>query len=293
MLSLDRFIFAPTVVKTGQTVMLYDDFLNSVEQIGAIDALETEGTPLSEIAKRIGDDTHQAGNADDISEFAGRQCYRSFSKGRGNEDYIENILTQQHGSVMEHASLVFQVAGVSRSLTHELIRHRVGTGYSQESQRYVNADAADVRFVVPPVTVDLLEGMSDEEILREPEFVEFAQDCARALDSYVRYQKRLHDRLSAKGLSGTALKKKVNEAARAHLPNAAETRLIFTCNMRALRHIILLRGGDGADMEIRRFANHLLAEAADYAPNIFRDVMPIVDGDEFGIATLKSLYGAV
>jgi thymidylate synthase (FAD) len=66
-----------------------------------------------------------------------------------------------HGSVFEHASIVFQVAGVSRSLTHELIRHRVGTAYSQESQRYV--DAKDIRFVVPPLLVNAYDPEASEE----------------------------------------------------------------------------------------------------------------------------------
>src|SRR5580700_8144101 len=88
--------------------------------------------------------------AEVLNEVAGRTCYMSFGKGRkSNREYLDNILTSKHGSVLEHAVWCLLFTGVSRALTHELVRHRAGFGYSQLSQRYV--DESDARYVVPPL----------------------------------------------------------------------------------------------------------------------------------------------
>ena len=93
-------------------------------------------------------DAPAAGEA--LAEIAGRVCYMSFGKGRkSNREYLENILASKHGSVLEHAVWCLLITGVSRALTHELVRHRAGFGYSQLSQRYV--DESDARYVVPPL----------------------------------------------------------------------------------------------------------------------------------------------
>src|ERR1700674_2777309 len=92
-------------------------------------------------------DTEVAG--EHLTEVAGRLCYMSFAKPRpgGNQAYLEHILEVGHGSVLEHAVYNFIVTGVSRSFTHELVRHRAGFGYSQLSQRFV--DESDCQFVEP------------------------------------------------------------------------------------------------------------------------------------------------
>ncbi|MGH9435149.1 MAG: FAD-dependent thymidylate synthase, partial [Terriglobia bacterium] len=88
--------------------------------------------------------------AEILNEVAGRTCYMSFGKGRkSNREYLENILSSKHGSVLEHATWSFLITGVSRSLTHELVRHRAGFSFSQLSQRYV--DEGEARYVVPPL----------------------------------------------------------------------------------------------------------------------------------------------
>src|SRR5438094_7565022 len=83
--------------------------------------------------------------AEYLSEVAGRVCYMSFAKPRpgGNKVYLEHILEVGHGSVLEHAVWNFIFTGISRSLTHELVRHRAGWGYSQLSQRYVDESVAE------------------------------------------------------------------------------------------------------------------------------------------------------
>ena len=88
-----------------------------------------------------------------LAEFAGRLCYMSQRNpaSRTTRDYLENIKKQGHGSVLEHANYSLLLEGVSRSLTHELVRHRAGFAFSQLSQRYV--DESDANFVVPPAII--------------------------------------------------------------------------------------------------------------------------------------------
>lgn len=260
-------------------MLTFGQMEETVEAIGQVDNAEKEETPLGSMMGRILESGF--GNGDDIAEYAGRQCYRSFDKGRSPEDYINNILEQGHGSVLEHASIVFQIAGVSRNLTHELIRHRVGTAYSQESQRYV--DAREMRFVIPPLLLQMLgEDLSPEALFSNSNFIEFHDSCEAALRAYVRAQARYEIYLKGLGFKGHELKKRVNEAARSELPGASETRLVFTVNMRELRHILTLRGGVAADLEIRRFAFELLPHAKTYAPLIFADMAH--RADELGLA---------
>jgi thymidylate synthase (FAD) len=108
-----------------------------------------------ELARFLNDEgliftTDALASAEVLAEIAGRTCYMSFGKGRKtNKEYLENILTSKHGSVLEHAVWCLLITGVSRSLTHELVRHRAGFGYSQLSQRYV--DESEARYVVPPL----------------------------------------------------------------------------------------------------------------------------------------------
>src|ERR1700741_1525296 len=99
---------------------------------------------------------HWLGDSTDgerLAEFAGRLCYMSQKNpaNRTTSEYLENIKKQAHGSVLEHANYSLLLEGVSRSLTHELVRHRAGFAYSQLSQRYVDESVAD--FVVPPAII--------------------------------------------------------------------------------------------------------------------------------------------
>src|SRR3982751_4659879 len=110
----------------------------------------------------IGDST----DGEPLAEFAGRVCYMSQHNPtkRQKREYLENIKKQGHGSVLEHANYSLLLEGVSRSLTHELVRHRAGFAYSQLSQRYV--DESNASFVVPPAIIgdETLEKMWKDEI---------------------------------------------------------------------------------------------------------------------------------
>lgn len=299
MLDFERLVFAPGVAMIGNTTFINAGLEDAVELSGATDAAEKEGTPLNNLLARVMGDEQgrfepgngRGGNGDDLAEFAGRQCYRSWGKGRSNREYIENVQAMGHGSVFEHASIVFQIAGVSRSLTHELIRHRVGTAYSQESQRYV--DAKDIRFVVPPLLANAYDPEASESVAWRL-MMKFRDSCQRSLDDYIEIQpmlKELAEQSHAAAIAGntkvaTAAQKRANEAARSVLPNATETRLVFTVNLRQMYHVVLLRGGEPADLEIRRFVVALLDTARDYAPNFFRDVQLYYGADS--IEALRS-----
>ncbi|MEC8913057.1 MAG: FAD-dependent thymidylate synthase, partial [Chloroflexota bacterium] len=105
---------------------------------------EEENVPPIPDSVRAGDDESAA-----VIEISARMCYMSFGRGRRDiTDFINNLLSSKDGSVFEHVNYGFIVTGVSRSLTHELVRHRAGFAYSQRSQRYV--DETEGTFVVPP-----------------------------------------------------------------------------------------------------------------------------------------------
>ncbi len=196
--------------------------------------------------------------AEQLCEMAGRLCYLSFGKGRkSNAEYMGNIIDSAHGSVLEHAVWNFVIVGVSRSFTHELVRHRAGFGYSQLSQRYVDETAAD--FIEPDCIAD------------DPELHAVWLESVR--QSHAAYV-RLVDGLSLKFADEpdrTLRRKLARQAARSVLPNATETKIFVTANARALRHFIEARANEHAEVEIRRVAVMILRLLQAEAPNIFGD----------------------
>jgi thymidylate synthase (FAD) len=208
-----------------------------------------------------------------LAEFAGRACYQSWSKPNPatatNETYLAHILEVGHLSVLEHGVVTFYLTGVSRSLTHELIRHR-HFSYSQLSQRYVAEPGAEI--VEPAVIAD------DPELHKR--FVEATQASARAYDDLLT---GLEERLAARGDGDASLlRKQARQAARAVLPNATETRVVVTGNYRAWRHFIATRATEHADIEIRQVAIACLRQLRKVAPHVFGDFMitPLPDGSE-------------
>ena len=204
-----------------------------------------------------------------LAEAAGRLCYLSFGKGRkDNREYLANIIESKHGSVLEHAVWNFIIAGVSRSFTHELVRHRAGFGYSQLSQRYVDESMAN--FVEPDVIAE------DEGLhalwLRAVEASH--RTYVELVEGLTEKYKDLPDR--------TQRRKLARQAARSVLPNATETMIFVTANARALRHFIELRGSEWADVEIRKVALKLLEIMQHEAPSMFGDyeVVALPDGTQ-------------
>lgn len=203
-------------------------------------------------------------NSDDpsvelVSEFGGRICYMSFGKGRPSKEYHEHILEVGHGSVLEHGVWNFAIWGVSRALTHELIRHRAGSAVSQLSQRYVDESLAE--YVIAPL-------FQHESVIEE-----YQEDLLKVHELYLKWQNKAVSLIDKHHphLQGTDKRKNARQAARYFLPNATETKLLFSVNTRALRHIIELRGSEHADVEIRNLAIELYNIAVKKAPNLFFD----------------------
>jgi thymidylate synthase (FAD) len=194
-----------------------------------------------------------------LSEFAGRLCYMSQKNpaSRPTREYLENIKKQGHGSVLEHANYSLLLEGVSRSLTHELVRHRAGFAYSQLSQRYV--DESEANFVMPPAII------GDEALESR-----WREQMERAQQSYVALVESLMQRYAWVG-DKIHRRKMAREAARGVLPNSTETKIVVTGNARAWRTLLELRTSEGAELEIRRCAVEILRVLQGEAPGFFSD----------------------
>jgi len=214
-----------------------------------------------------------------LTEFAGRACYQSWSKPNPktatNAAYLRHIIDVGHFSVLEHASVSFYITGVSRSCTHELIRHR-HFSYSQLSQRFV--PERDSQVVLPP-------GIEDDPELQRLFFA--AVDASR--DAYAALLAKLEAKFADEP-NAVLRRKQARQAARAVLPNATETRIVVSGNYRAWRHFIAMRASEHADVEIRRLAIACLRELADLAPAVFADfeISTLADGSEVATSPLAT-----
>ncbi len=211
-----------------------------------------------------------------LCKIAGQTCYMSFGPKRSmNEQakrYFDNLKSSGHGSVFEHANYSLLFYGISRSVTHELIRHRAGFGFSQLSQRYVGGRT--LRFVERP------EYQNDELL-----HTQFLQRIERAADEYATLTNRLLEMQNAgvnilSAEAKTDLLKKVRQSARSVLPNETETVIVVTGNVRAWRHFIEERASTHAEVEIRELGvrTFLCLQQAD--PVLFDDytIEQLADG---------------
>ncbi|MGY1847819.1 MULTISPECIES: FAD-dependent thymidylate synthase [unclassified Blastococcus] len=206
-----------------------------------------------------------------LAEFAGRACYQAWDKPNPttatNAGYLRHILEVGHLSVLEHGTVSMYLTGVSRSLTHELVRHRQFS-YSQLSQRYVPEDGAAV--VEPAV------------IAEDPELhARFLAATEAAVAAYGALLQGLEERV-ADAPSATLRRRQARQAARAVLPNATETRIVVTGNYRAWRHFVAVRASEHADVELRELAIACLRELQRVAANVFGDfrISRLGDGTE-------------
>jgi thymidylate synthase (FAD) len=181
------------------------------------------------------------GKAEELLEHAGRICYRSEGRGEPGK-FIRARVREGHESIIEHASASFEISGISRACSHQLVRHRLAS-YSQESQRYV--DMAEPAWALPP---DVLE---DEGAMAVWE--EFADEVKEAYQA-----------LRERGMR--------KEDARFVLPNAAATRLIVTMNFRELLHFFRIRISRAAQWEIRDVGVRMLELVYPHAPSVFGDL---------------------
>lgn len=200
--------------------------------------------------------SHSMSDADRLAHFAGRSCYQSWHMPNPDTStdtgYLANILNQGHYSVLEHASVTFYVEGVSRNMTHELIRHR-HLSYSELSQRYINME--DAIITIPPA-IDALDN-----------WMEPVGKLGRTMSDAISRYNDVVEVLESEGVKG----KKAREAARALLPGGTETKIVVTGNHRAWRDMLHKRYSTHADAEIREFATLILEELRKIAPGTYQD----------------------
>lgn len=207
---------------------------------------------------------------DRLVEFEGRLCYKSWEPGlnpnvqRIREDsarYLSNIIESGHGSVLEHATINFVLSDVSRVFTHELVRHRVGTAFSQESMRFVRLDrTAKIRatpYLPDPAREDLMERVN--ALLEEIERV----SALLGLDN---------------PSTNFETKKRITSDLRSFIPMGVLTEIGFSANIRTLRHVIEARTNPGAEQEIRELFGLIAEKCIEFAPHLFADFEHQEDG---------------
>jgi len=260
----NKLISKPTVRLVSRPVLEPDQILSF---------LKDESKTWTELENKLSQGIDLADtDGDIIPEIAGRICYMSFGKGRSHDEYIKHIISVGHESVFEHSYYNFMISGISRSLTHELVRHRIGVSYSQLSQRYV--DESDTAFVVPPGINDLQTTNPDLYYKWVRFMHETREFYAELVDGLAENYKDIEDK--------TEKRKKARQAARSVLPNATETKIYFGANIRSLRHIILMRAHPAADLEIRNLFVEIFRIMQNVAPSCFSDmsIITLDDGTE-------------
>lgn len=209
--------------------------------------------------------------AEKIPEVMGRLCYRSWAPGlnpnvtrvrEGNDVYLKNVIASQHGSVLEHTSVNFIFHDVSRVVTHELVRHRVGTGISQESLRYVRLD--ELRAWVPQCFAD----------------DEWASNKFEEVFEYLeKVQLELAEHFKIDEIKDFATKKKLTSAFRRLAPIGLATSIGWSANIRTLRFVLQQRTSRHAEEEIRLVFDEVGRLMLDRFPNLFADFQrEVVDG---------------
>ncbi|KAH0543596.1 hypothetical protein GP486_008564, partial [Trichoglossum hirsutum] len=225
-----------------------------------------------------------------LTEVAGRLCYKAFGVGlnpnitrvrEGNMQYVNNLLDQLHGSVLEHSSVSFALLNVSRILTHELVRHRVGIAFSQESQRFVRLDRFSVW--VPDLTPSLgalwdhehsgntdTEARDDWIANRQAMFLEAVESISETAKANIAHLVEQWG-IDANGVP-FHIKKGLTSALRRFVPGGVQTHIIVSANHRTWRHNLNVRTAPGAEQEIVECFD-LIGEilVADY-PAIYQDV---------------------
>jgi len=207
----------------------------------------------------------------DLAEFAGRMCYRSWKPGLNpnvrrvrtdQQEYLQNILRSGHGSVLEHANYTFILQNVSRVLTHEWVRHRAGTAVSQESLRFVRLRSIPLCL---PAWVT-----SDSELMNK------VRDVVTQLEEF---QLWMTDKFGI-DQPGTSfhVKKTFTSFMRRFAPEGVATSLVWTANIRTIRHVIEVRTDVAAEEEIRAVAGQIGAIMREECPALFSDYIVADNG---------------
>jgi len=248
---------APTVHLIARPQLDLDGMRDYLADVGGESWLE----------RRLGEED-QASPGEMLVEFGGRACYRSWEPGLNPNvtrvrtdrmEYFSNILRSAHGSVLEHANYSFALRNVSRVFTHELVRHRAGSAFSQESLRYVRL--TEIGFRVPPA----LEPVRDQVISIVEQLEEFQVSAAAEL------------KIDEEGLP-FHVKKEITSALRRLAPIGLSTDIMWTANARTLRHVIEMRTAEGAEEELRLVFDQVARIMQAEAPGLFQDFAKQDDG---------------
>lgn len=256
-------IVIPKVYKIAETKLNDDSVLAWLTDIGGEECL----------AHVTGDDKEK------LIELAGRRCYKSYKAGlnpnvtRVRTDstvYHENVLDSKHGSILEHCTVSFAIENVSRVVTHELVRHRAGAAYSQESLRFVRL--TDINMFMPKI----LSNFGAKKANAAMVVVLKAIKDAETIQS--KFAKIFEEELAA----NFEVKKKLTSAFRRFAPEGLATGIVTTYNFRELRHIITVRTSRHAEEEIRHVCGQMAEILIQDYPKDF--------GDFSKVDTLDGLY---
>jgi len=197
----------------------------------------------------------------ELVEVAGRLCYMSFGSRQSPKDngtYVKNLISMGHESVLEHISWTFLVTGISRAFSHQLVRHRVGVAFSQLSQQYHDETAATA---VEPVELAAFPQLREQW--------KHSLDAAKLV--YCKLLEELDKEKNLLPLQRREQLRAIRSIARSVLPNSTETKIVFTANARAIRHILEVRGNIPGDSEMRLFSVNLFQQVVRDAPELFGD----------------------
>ena len=246
-------------------------------RLWSMDSEGAEGVPATDLSRYLRSigvwdwTTDAESDGAKLIEVAGRLCYKSFAPGlnanvkkvrQGNARYLRNLISSGHGSVMEHVSITFLFQDVSRVFTHELVRHRAGVAISQESMRYVRLD--ELMMYLPSVIRD------------NPRVLSAAAQLVQRMEEFQRFAAAEY------GLDDSAdfaYKKHVTSALRRFAPIGVATNIVWTANLRALRHVIEMRTSKAAEEEIRLVFDQVADIARTMYPTVFQDYERNADGE--------------
>jgi thymidylate synthase (FAD) len=247
----------PETYWIGSTVVDFEEIKRYLEDTDQETFLEEV-----EQAKREG-----LNDGEILCSFYAKACYaaltteknKNISRVRSIHDNVLGTIASGHGSVFEHCNLNFMIHNCSRVFTHELVRHRVGTAFSQTSGRYVRADKIDMVY-------DPILDPAQDEIIETLKIIE---------EQY----KKIETKMDIDGVKDFSVKKKITSAMRRILPNGQANEIGFSVNLRSLRHTIVMRTSRHAEYEIRVIFNQIFNLVKDKYPAIFTDsVIEEVDG---------------
>lgn len=226
----------------------------------------------------------------EIVALAARRCYKSYEVGLNPNvkkvrselpEYLENVIASGHGSVLEHSTATYAFEDVSRVFTHEMVRHRAGTAFSQESLRYVRLH--DLRVWIP----DIIEKEKERRVLglgyekpgaRNEVFSGTPEEIFEHVFATCEWaQRALAEYFKIDEMKDFGAKKRLTSAFRRVAPIGLATGIVVTFNMRSLRWVIEQRTAPGAEEEMRLVFGKVFEDAVIRWPHFFSDFQTVVD----------------